>query len=85
MPKAAVLLSAGSVACVGDQDRSITSLATARQPETIILKVSKSVKSVVYERKAGSLALSAQGFKKSSSSEDVYRAVSEVACSFLGL
>lgn len=80
-----MLLSAGSVACVGDQDRYITSLATARQPETIILKFSRSVKSVVYWRKAGSLALSALGFKKSSSSEDLYRAVSEVACSFLGL
>lgn len=43
-----MLLSAGSVACVGDQDRYITSLATARQPETIILKFSRSVKSVVY-------------------------------------
>lgn len=47
-------------------------LATAGQPETIILKFSKSVKSVVYEGKTGSLPLSAQDFKKSSSSEDLY-------------
>lgn len=68
--KTAVLLSAGLVACVGDEDRNITALATARQPETIILKFSKSVKSVVCERNPGSLALSAQGFSKSSFSGD---------------
>lgn len=85
MPKAVVLLRADLVACVGDQDRNITSLATARQPEKIVLKFSKTVKSTVYDRKAGTLALSAQGFKKSSSSEELCRAVSEVPCSFLSL
>lgn len=77
-----MLLRAGSVAFVGVQDGNVTSLATARQPETIVLKFSKTVKSTVYDKKAGALALSAQGFKKSSSSEELCRAV---PCSFLSL
>jgi len=54
VPQAAMLLGAGSVAYVGDGDGNVTSLATARQPETISLKFSKSVTSVVCKGKAGS-------------------------------
>lgn len=57
-----------------------------KKPEGTILKFLRSVKSVVCGKKAGSGALSTQGFKKSSSLEYLYsKSVSEVACSVLGL
>lgn len=56
-------LGAGLMAYLGDQDVNVTSQATARQPEAIILKFSESVKSVVDESKAlPATPLSAQGF-----------------------
>lgn len=86
MPRPVMAFGAGLMAYLGDQGVNVTPQATARQPEAIILKFSESVKSVVDESKAlPATPLSAQGFKHSSSSKGSSRAISEVACSFLGL